>query len=410
MSQGSGVRFTSMRSFALCAFTSLACVSPAEAQTFTTLFNFTGHDGGSSQSPLILQNDVLYGATMAGGKGGYGGDGVVFSFNLKTNEETVIHAFRQTHEGLGSYGVTWSNGVLYGTTWGGNGVGNGSLFEVDPVTGHLNILFQFSNEEKTGWTPNIAPIVDGDDIYGTTTNGGSNYGGVVYKFDLTTGTETILHSFGGEGGDLPNALILHDGALYGTTLFGGGAGCAFAKGCGALFKIDLTTRAYTLLHSFAGQPDGASPMGVMFHGRYIYGVTQSGGRRDKGLLYRIDPNTKEENRLFNFQGGPKPPRPNSALTYHDGALYGTAGERSGIRDCANNGTGCGAAFKYDLATNTLTTLYRFTGKKDGGLPLSGLLNDKGTFYGTTQLRGGRGCNDKQYHQHYGCGTIFKITP
>jgi hypothetical protein len=53
---------------------------------------------------------------------------------------------------------------------------------------------------------------------------------------------------------------------------------------------------------------------------------------------------------------------------------------------------------------------RFTGKKDGGIPLSGLLYSKRTFYGTTELRGGRGCNDKQYHQQFGCGTIFKITP
>jgi uncharacterized repeat protein (TIGR03803 family) len=411
VSPGSGFFSTAVRSFALCAFTTLSFTSPAAAQTFTTLFNFTGHDGGNSESPLILQNDVLYGTTMAGGKGHYGGAGVVFSFNPKTNEETVVHAFRPTREGLSSFGVTWSDGVLYGTTWGGDGVGNGALFKLDPATGHLKTLFQFNNEKETGWTPNIAPIVDGDTIYGTTTNGGSYYSGVIYKFDIKAGTQTILHNFNYYGGNLPDGLVLHNGALYGTTQFGGGTGCGPAKGCGVLYKLDLATRAYTIIHSFGGVPDGIGPVGIMFHDGYIYGVTQGGGRRDKGLLYRIDPKTGEEKRLFDFQGGPQPPWPNSALTYHDGALYGTAGARSGeIGDCERNGTGCGAAYKYNLATNTLTTLYRFTGKKDGGIPLSGLLYNKGTFYGTTELRGGRGCNDKQYHLHYGCGTIFKITP
>ncbi len=55
------------------------------------------------------------------------------------------------------------------------------------------------------------------------------------------GTETILHSFaGGSDGDTPAAGLIADaqGNLYGTTIGGGGDGCA-GLGCGTVFKDQL---------------------------------------------------------------------------------------------------------------------------------------------------------------------------
>jgi len=81
-------------------------------------------------------------------------------------------------------------------------------------------------------------------LYGTTYGGGTGSGcyyggcGTVFKVD-TNGTETVLHSFTGTDGELPNGPIM-DGAgnLYGTTLGGGkGAGCSTYHGCGTVFKL-----------------------------------------------------------------------------------------------------------------------------------------------------------------------------
>jgi uncharacterized repeat protein (TIGR03803 family) len=50
-------------------------------------------------------------------------------------------------------------------------------------------------------------------------------------------------------------------------------------------------------------------------------------------------------------------------------------------------------------------LYAFQGgDHDGAQPLSVTLDSKGTLYGTT-LQGGMDCDN----QHYGCGTVFKLT-
>ena len=64
-------------------------------------------------------------------------------------------------------------------------------------------------------------------------------------------TLTTLFSFGGSAGSYPNATpIIVGGQLYGTTSFGG------AAGLGTVYKIDPTTGAETVLHSFAGGSDG----------------------------------------------------------------------------------------------------------------------------------------------------------
>jgi uncharacterized repeat protein (TIGR03803 family) len=78
-------------------------------------------------------------------------------------------------------------------------------------------------------------------LYGTTNHGGANGGsvGAGTVFSITTsGTETVLHSFGrSRDGDFPQAgLIKVNGALYGTTTRGG-AICNSYGGCGTVFSL-----------------------------------------------------------------------------------------------------------------------------------------------------------------------------
>ena len=61
------------------------------------------------------------------------------------------------------------------------------------------------------------------ELYGTTSYGGSNDGGTVFKI-TSSGTKTTLYSFKEDGsdGERPSGdLIDVDGVLYGTTGFGG---------------------------------------------------------------------------------------------------------------------------------------------------------------------------------------------
>jgi uncharacterized repeat protein (TIGR03803 family) len=81
-------------------------------------------------------------------------------------------------------------------------------------------------------------------LYGTTSQGGGSgnngYGyGTVFKVDKT-GTETVLHSFtGGADGASPGrgSLVRAAGNLYGTTTYGGNLSCNPPVGCGVVFKV-----------------------------------------------------------------------------------------------------------------------------------------------------------------------------
>ena len=206
-------------------------------------------------------------------------------------------------------------------------------------------------------------LVQGDDgsFYGTTSTGGANGFGTVFKISRT-GTLTPLHSFNNTDGNGPSALIrATDGNFYGTTSQGGGASCSRgANACGTIFRI-TPDGTLTTLYTFCTQtncPDGFFPVAALMQAR-------------------------------------------------DGNLYGTTSE-GGQGSC--EGFGCGTVFKITLS-GTLTTLYKFcsTGcsmnPRDGANPSAALVQGPdGNFYGTTAMGGGNTqCT-------FGCGTLFRLSP
>ena len=90
--------------------------------------------------------------------------------------------------------------------------------------------------------------------------------------------------------------------------------------------------------------------------------------------------------------------PTAGLIDVNGTLYGTTG--GGGASCSSSG-GCGTVFSVTTSGKE-TVLYSFAGEPDGEFPVAGLLNVKGTLYGTT-ADGGARCSPR------GCGTVFAIT-
>lgn len=127
------------------------------------------------------------------------------------------------------------NGVLYGTTYGGGANGLGAVFEVT-TSGTERILYSFKGFlTGDGADPNASLIDVNGVLYGTTYGGGANGLGTVFEV-TTSGTESVLHSFKGASGDgaYPSAgLIDVNGALYGTTQWGG------PGNWGTVFKVSL---------------------------------------------------------------------------------------------------------------------------------------------------------------------------
>jgi len=374
----------------------LVASGSAQAQTFTVLYTFTNTaDGEQPDASLFLDAaGNLYGTTQYGGtKGGFG---TVFRVNTK-GREVVLRSFAGTPDGEDPYaGLTRDNaGNFYGTTlYGGTQGGFGTVFKLH--AGKKTILHSFAGTPD-GEDPRSVLVRDAaGNLYGTTQYGGTNGGyGTVFTLDAE-GKLTLLYSFAGTpDGDDPYAGLLRDkaGNLYGTTQYGGING-----GYGTVFKLDPKGKL-SLLHSFAGTPDGVNPLAglLMDAAGNLYGTTYYGGANGGfGTVFKL--NTKGKlTLLHSFAGMPDGQNPYSRLIRDSaGNLYGTT--------FYGGATGYGSVFKLDTA-GKLTVLHSFKDAPDGAHPIAGLVLDKaGNLYGTTSDGGDLSCGFS------GCGTVFKLNP
>lgn len=167
----------------------------------------------------------------------------------------------------------------------------------------------------------------GGTLYGATDYGGSLSGGTVYKVDIATGVETVLHDFGYDtNGTTPFAPPIDvNGVLYGTTLYGGtqSADCFGGYGCGVLYSIQLSTGTFKVQHSFDYSTDGAIPSRLLYSGGKIYGGTDVGGAPADGTLFSYVPATSSFTTLYTFTGGADGAGPFAPLIAPAGVLYGT---------------------------------------------------------------------------------------
>ena len=279
----------------------------------------------------------------------------------------------------------------------------------------FNVLHNFTGGGD-GASPGAGLTMDkGGNFYGTTESGGEsgpNGYGTVFKLTRKGSgwALTSLYSFaGGDDGASSGARVIigPSGALYGTTLYGGGSGCG-GNGCGTVFSLRppisastnaLTDWTETVLYRFTGGADGAVPVGdlVFDQDGNIYGTTAAGGSSQMGTVYELTPSNGgwTENVLWTFSGGDDGGKPGSGVIFDNaGNLYGTT-QLGGTN-------GFGSVFQLAAAGSSWSqsTVYSFQNGSDGGNPLGGLIFDSsGNLYGTTTSKG-----------QGGGGTAFKLTP
>jgi uncharacterized repeat protein (TIGR03803 family) len=324
---------------------------------------------------------------------------------------TAIASPAQTFKTLYSFGrvgayphaglVQATNGNLYGTTSEGGANGGGTVFKITP-SGKLTTLHSFNSTDYP-----IARLVQATDgnFYGTTQGGGTStacgFGcGTVFKI-TPSGTLTTLYSFCSQSGCTDGAepyeglIQATDGNFYGTTLFGGASTACAGGGCGTVFKI-TPSGTLTTLHSF-DDTDGYYPQAALVQATNgnLYGTTPGGGAYQEGTVFKITSSGKLTT-LHSFDGT------DGAIPYAglvqatNGNLYGTTSGGGGYQE--------GTVFKI-TSSGKLTTLHSFHGPPGGAIPNAGLVQaTDGNFYGTT-INGGTStaCGG-------GCGTVFKITP
>ena len=123
-------------------------------------------------------------------------------------------------------------------------------------------------------------------LYGTTFYGGV---GTVFKVSKTGRDYVVLHGFAGSGGDgyFPWAGVTEtvDGWLCGTTIAGG------TNNFGTIFKLSKDGTAYQVLHRFVGgQADGVTPYAALVKNSdgALYGTTSNGGTNDAGTVFKLN--------------------------------------------------------------------------------------------------------------------------
>jgi uncharacterized repeat protein (TIGR03803 family) len=370
---------------AACAVVCLFTTAHAGAQTpavskFSTLYTFEAPAPSTFTSPLGSQPDTrpvlgpgnaAYGMTY---DGGLYGNGVIYRFDLRSHQYTVLHTFSSVD----------SNG---------------------------------NNED--GAIPGVALTAGPDGVfYGVASYGGQNGNGTVFKVSAS-GEFTVLHSFSAldasahnvDGANpLRTVVIGYDGNLYGTTRLGGQNDCLFTHGCGVTWMIDGKGN-FKVVHQFTADEGHAASltqgMDGYFYGCAVWPATSLPlGPLPSGILYRMDPSGRGFQVLHSFsQTDANGENQDGADCYEPlvetkpGVFYGAA---------SNGGTnGTGVVFSYSLWNRgAVDIVHNFSAVNaagenwDGANPYARLTPaPNGTLYSTASYGGADGN-----------GVVYRIGP
>lgn len=151
---------------------------------------------------LLHANGLFYGLAT---HGGHNGQGVLYSFNPKTQTIMAVHHFNKSSTGEfpdGSLMIA-KNGKLYGGTAGGGDSSAGVFFEFNPATSTYKKLFSFPG--KTGASSAVGELIQSSNgkLYGLTKRGGKYGFGTLYEYDIATEKFAVKHEFSRTNGGFP---------------------------------------------------------------------------------------------------------------------------------------------------------------------------------------------------------------
>ena len=254
-----------------------------DGRGYTLLHLFPAFSGDGAQPMASLtagKGGVLYGTTLGGGATG---NGTAFSLTPDGSNYTVLHSFAGATGGFdgsspGAGLCQGLDGALYGTTQAGGSNDLGTIFKLNADGTGYAVLHHFSGGTVDGRLP-YSGLIQGNDglLYGTTYYGGTNDLGTVFRLGTNGGAYSVLMSFaGGTRGDQPFAGLVQatNGLLYGTTRYGG------SNDGGTVFKLSTDGSGFGILHSFTGiNGEGSQPLAALLVGSdgALYGSTFWGG-------------------------------------------------------------------------------------------------------------------------------------
>lgn len=252
---------------------------------FSVLYRFPDFfDGGSPEGELLLNNDTLYGTTRYGSSYNRG---TVFSFAPTQMAFSSLHTFGGSDGGQSMAGLVLSGDTLYGTTALGNnifsvktnGMGFTNLYTFGPRYLYPPLAILTNTD---GASPHATLVLDGTNLYGTTTSGGAGGQGTVFRIGRDGTGFTNLHSFKpyalfpDDGGSPEAGLVLSSNRLYGVTQDN------------VIFALNTDGTGFTNLYTLHGE-DGFSTWGALtISGHFLYGVASAGGTEGRGTVFALN--------------------------------------------------------------------------------------------------------------------------
>jgi len=407
--------------------------SGASAYTQKALYAFCGvancANGGEPLGPLLRDPSGNIFGTVEDGGGTQGGGGVFELTPASGGGWTETMIFDFCTGDTCPYGSAPTTGVVMDTS--GNLYGTTSFLGIDDAGAALELI---PNKNKTRWKAKLlymfcsktacddgsiangltyqgqasGALYDGvSPLYGTTIEGGTNDGGVV--FALTPPApgkkkwkETVIHDFCSPSstdqctsdGATPEAAMIMDasGSLYGTTK-AAGAG-VFAAG--TIFELSPKGKKWKekTLYNFCSQrgcTDGAGPNAplLMDAAGNLLGTA--------GVVFKFDPATSQYTVLHTFCAG-------GDCSDGDGSNWGLTmdpeGDLFGTSFGGGNAQQDGTAWALDPTFQVLYTFCQVGACKDGMHPDSPLLPDtSGNLFGTASEGGPNGA-----------GEVYELSP
>lgn len=278
---------------------------------------------GAHPNALVISGSVLYGATRSGGT--YNG-GVLYKTNTDGSGFSTLYNFPQTYsypvyrliisgnviygqvfESLAGYGYIYKintdgtgftklsdisaypfadlllyDNYLYGITW-GSIYESGQIFKIKTDGTDFVTLHSFYDSAEGLQAYNSLTLVD-NTLFGTTTSGGTNDGGTLFKINIDgTGFQKLYDFSSSDGTNVRSALILSGSFLFGTANRGG------SSDMGTIFRFNKDGSGFNKQYDFQDAANGLAPEKIVMWGDTIFGYAY-GGVNDNGILYRFTVN------------------------------------------------------------------------------------------------------------------------
>ncbi|WP_430809534.1 MULTISPECIES: choice-of-anchor tandem repeat GloVer-containing protein [unclassified Carboxylicivirga] len=274
--------------------------------TIDTLFHFVDDDTGMQPVGTLLQadNGKLYGVTYTGKGPDANGRGVLYEYDIKSDSYRVLKSLVSNMHGGSPQSnslIQATNGLIYGTTTSYATNSGGALFSYNIETDEITVLHEFSGGDQ-GSQPygKLLQASDGK-LYGTTDRGGGNNHGTLFVFDIPTSSYATIHNFElNVNGGYPKGYLIEvgEGILYGLTENGGDSP---SNNAGVLFTYDINTQSFAHKLNFNGIA-GASPQSlVLASNGNLYGVCSYGGANgNSGTIFEYNPQINIIYKLYDF--------------------------------------------------------------------------------------------------------------